>query len=88
MQGAETVQDFNKLSTYLNTQIFYHPKDNLLTYQAAAKICFDCRRKGLNICRTIDCLIAQIAIEHELTLLHNDKDFVHVKKIVPQLKLA
>jgi|JI10StandDraft_1071094.scaffolds.fasta_scaffold49533_5 predicted nucleic acid-binding protein len=35
----------------------------------------------------IDCLIAQIAIEHDLILLHNDRDYVRIAKIVPNLKL-
>ena len=45
-----------------------------------------CRKKGLTIRSTIDCLIAQIAIEHDLLLLQNDKDFVHMASIV-ELKL-
>ncbi|MDO9046168.1 MAG: hypothetical protein Q7U66_00335 [Methylobacter sp.] len=35
----------------------------------------------------MDCLIAQTAIEHDLILLHSDKDFEHIAEIFPALKL-
>jgi predicted nucleic acid-binding protein len=34
-----------------------------------------------------DCLIAQIAIENGLTLLHNDRDFNAIASVVGQLRL-
>ncbi len=88
LQGASTEKDFNKLNQYLSTQIFYHPKRDLLSYQTSAKIYFNGRRNGITIRSTIDCLIAQIAIENKLILVHNDKDFVQMQKILPTLKLA
>ncbi len=87
LQGSATLTDFNQLSDYLSTQRFFHPKDNLNTYQSAAQIYFACRRRGLTIRSTVDCLIAQIAIEHNLILLHNDNDFKLIKKINPELEL-
>jgi len=32
-------------------------------------------------------MIAQVAIENELILLHNDKDFENMVKVFPHLKL-
>src|SRR5262245_52271932 len=87
LQGKSTRQDFARLVEYLSTQIFFQPKDKILTYQAAARLYFQCRHQGMTIRSTIDCLIAQIAIEHNLILLHNDKDFIHINKVVPALKL-
>jgi predicted nucleic acid-binding protein len=87
LQGAATKSDFNKLVDYLGSQRFYHVKDNLLSYQSAANIYFNCRRKGITIRSTIDCLIAQIAIENNLVLLHNDQDYEQIATIVPSLKL-
>lgn len=88
VQGAISKKDFEMLSEYLITQHFFHPKDQIETYQAAAKIYFDCRCKGITIRSTIDCLIAQIAIEHNLILLHNDQDFLRINKVKPALRLA
>ena len=83
LQGAASNHDFEQLTTYFSTQRFYHPKDAILSYQTAAEIYFKCQRKGVTLRSTIDCLIAQIAIEYELILLHNDKDYDRISKIIP-----
>lgn len=86
LQGAATLKDFNTLHEYLSTQLFYE-EENQGSYRLAAKLYLDCRKKGLTIRSTVDCLIAQIAIENKLTLLHNDKDYNYIQKIQPKLKL-
>jgi predicted nucleic acid-binding protein len=87
LQGAASEKDFKQLVTYFSNQRFFHPKNGIFTYQEAAKLYFDCRRKGVTVRSTIDCLIVQIAIEHKLVLLHNDKDFTAIHQVVPALKL-
>jgi len=42
---------------------------------------FDLRRKGMSVRSSVDCLIAQTAIEHGLHLLHNDSDFDRIAKV-------
>lgn len=86
LQGAASKSDFDSLTDYLGTQRFYHVQDSVVSYQAAAKIYFDCRRKGITIRSTIDCLIAQIAIENELILLHNDEDYNQIATVAKTLK--
>jgi predicted nucleic acid-binding protein len=66
----------------LEVQKFYHPKDQRVSFAEAARIYFNCRRKGVTIRSTIDCIIAQTAIEYDLLLLHNDRDFDAIAKIV------
>lgn len=88
LQGVYSEKDFNELKEYFETQEFYHPKDPILTYEFAASLYFRCRKKGLTIRSTIDCLIASIAIEHDLLLLHNDKNFEEIAKIIPELNLV
>ncbi|MEQ1590647.1 MAG: twitching motility protein PilT [Gallionella sp.] len=34
------------------------------------------RRQGITIRSTLDCLIATFCIEHDFSLLHNDRDFI------------
>jgi predicted nucleic acid-binding protein len=60
---------------------FVHAKD-FETYIHASDIYRECRKKGVTIRKTIDCLIAAIAIENDLTLLNNDKDFINLAKCV------
>jgi predicted nucleic acid-binding protein len=43
----------------------------------------DCRKKGITIRSTIDCLIAQTALENDLILLHEDYDFDLMAKVIP-----
>ena len=49
----------------------------------AAKLYFDLRKKGITIRKSNDCLIAQIAIEHDTLLVHIDSDFDLISKNSP-----
>ena len=82
LQGARTRKEFITLDEYLSTQRFFHPRDKLATYAGAAEIYFSCRKKGITIHSTIDCLIAQIAMEHDLFLVHNDNDFTAMAPVI------
>ncbi len=84
LQGAKSEKEYNLLRDYLSSQRFFHPQDAVKTYEDAARIYFSCRKKGVTIRSTIDCLIAQIALEQDLALLHNDRDF---DAMVPIIKL-
>jgi predicted nucleic acid-binding protein len=53
------------------------------SWNGAARIYFDLRRTGRTIRKIIDCCIAQIPIEHDLTLLHNDRDFETIATVRP-----
>lgn len=88
LQGAASEEDFGRLAEYLGTQRFYHPGDPIGSYREAALMYFRCRRAGVTVRSTIDCLIARQAIEEDLLLLHNDRDFVNMARVIPELKLA
>jgi hypothetical protein len=47
---------------------------------------FDCRRQGITLRSSNDCLIAQMALEHGLILLHDDEDFRRIGRVVPELR--
>ncbi len=83
LQGARSIDEYRKLQRYLETQIFFYPKDPVTSYAQAARIYFDCRKKGVTIRSTIDCLIAQIALEYNLSVLHNDNDFEAMTAAIP-----
>ncbi len=88
LQGAASPQKFDYLVDFMNSQRFYFPEHSIESYKEAARIYFDCRRAGVTIRSAIDCLIAQIAIENDLLLLHNDRDFEYMARIETELKLA
>jgi predicted nucleic acid-binding protein len=83
LQGTRTEKDYATVKSYLETQRFFGLLDEKESYAAAARIYFDCCRKGITINSTVDCLIAQTAIENNLTLLHNDADFDRMRKVAP-----
>jgi len=82
LQGARTRKEYDSLNEYLSTQQFFNPKDHLSSYAGAAEIYYKCRKNGITIRSTIDCLIAQIALEHKLLLLHNDNDFTAMSTVI------
>jgi hypothetical protein len=86
LQGAATEKEFNILKEYLSSQLFYELKFNTESYENAARIYFKVRKKGITIRSTIDLLIAQTAIENNLFLLHDDKDFTNIAKVFQELK--
>jgi hypothetical protein len=88
LQGAETEKDFALLEEYFGTQRFFHPRDPVETHRNAAALYARCRRRGVTPRSTVDCLIAQVAIEHELQLLHSDRDFLAMARVIHELKIA
>lgn len=82
LQGAKTKKEYAVLNEYLSTQRFFNPREHIASYAGAAEIYFTCRKNGITIRSTIDCLIARIALEHGLILLHNDKDFTAMSPII------
>ena len=88
LQGAASRVKFDYLAEYLGTQPFYHPKDPVESHREAALIYFRCRRAGVLVRSAIDCLIARVAIEHELILLHDDQDFENMAGVISELALA
>lgn len=87
LQGADSEASFARFGKYLSSQTFFHPAHPLQSFADAAQIYLRCRRAGYTIRSTIDCLIAQIAIENELWILHNDKDFDHIAAVIPELRI-
>lgn len=86
LQGAKSESEFKLLKKYLSTQKFYDLKYGVESYEAAAKLYFMCRRNGVTIRSTIDLLIAETAIENDLYLLHDDRDFSLIAEVNKKLK--
>lgn len=75
LQGARNEEEFQTLKDYLSTQHIYYLEPEAATYEKAAKLYFNMRRKGITSRSTLDVLIALTAIDNDLALLHNDSDF-------------
>jgi predicted nucleic acid-binding protein len=82
LQGAKSEKEYKLLKRYLETQRFFHPKDPVESFAEAARIFFQCRQRGVTVRSTIDCLIAQVALDHDLLLLHSDQDFDLISRVI------
>lgn len=81
LQGAATEKDFKLLREYLGSQAFYDLKDGRESSARAARLSMELRRQGMAVASSIDLLIAQTAIDHDLYLLHDDSDFDRIKQV-------
>ncbi len=83
LMGARNASEWRLLEEYLGTQRFYALTQGRRSYRQAARIYYDCRRRGLTIRSTVDCIMAQIAIEHDLSLLARDRDYGVMTRVCP-----
>jgi len=83
LQGARDEREWTLLASYLETQTLLSPSDPWAIHAAAARIFFDCRRQGITVRSTVDCLIAQLVLEADGELLHNDEDFDRIASVRP-----
>jgi predicted nucleic acid-binding protein len=58
------------------------------TFLHAADIYRDARFKGYTIRSSVDCLIAAIAIEHQIPVFHNDRDFRNIARCTPLMEIS
>jgi predicted nucleic acid-binding protein len=80
LQGIKNDNEYNEIKRTLLSFPMYSLKD-IYSYITAADIYRKCRKGGITIRTTVDLLIAQIAIENNLVLLHNDKDFDAIAQV-------
>lgn len=87
LQGAKNQEEFEKLNDYLSSLHMYQLKYGIKSHERASALNLKCRKSGITIRSTIDLIIAEIAIENGLYLLHNDRDFTSMAKEIDDLKI-
>ena len=83
LQGAKDEREWKTLRQTLESQEIVSPVDPLALHVEAARIYFECRRRGLTVRSSTDCFIAALALEHGLVLLHDDSDFDAIARVRP-----
>ena len=73
LAGARSEQHLNERRSLLAMTVVL-PTDPA-DYEVAATLFRRCRSQGETVRRLIDCLIAAVAIRHNVPVLHNDQDF-------------
>lgn len=79
LQGCRDEEEWDLLSSYLDSQDYCELSTE--SWPEAARIYYDLRRAGLTVRSPIDCCIAQLAIEHDLVLIHRDRDFEAIAEV-------
>jgi predicted nucleic acid-binding protein len=78
LQGIREKSEFRKTKELFNAMIFLPMP--YAVFLGAAEIYRTLRRKGITIRNSVDCMIASVAIENDIVLLHNDRDFIPIEK--------
>lgn len=73
LHGSLDEDEWQQLQLYLDTQDYLELTG--AAWEEAARIYFDLRRLGVTVSGFVDCCIAQLAIQHRLILVHNDRDY-------------
>jgi predicted nucleic acid-binding protein len=87
LQGARTSREFETLKEFLLTLRRYELRFGRQSYENAARRYALCRKIGVTIRTTVDVLIAETAIENHLYLLHHDRDFINMARVIKELEL-
>ena len=85
LQGAASQDALGKLRTRFEVLPMLMPRPGVATYADAGGLYARCRWAGLTPRSPHDCLIAQLAVEHRVPLLHDDRDFEQIAKVEPRL---
>lgn len=81
LQGSSSEAQWTMLHDYLDGQDY--AEINPTGWAAAARTYFDLSRAGLTVRSILDCCIAEVALRHRLTLIHDDQDFEAIAKVRP-----
>lgn len=80
LQGCKSDKEFEKLKSFL--EILPSRDFDSNTWMMAYEIGFVLRRRGLTL-PTVDIMLAALAKSHAFTLLHHDRHFEQMQKVVP-----
>jgi len=83
LAGARNEREWKTLRRHLQCQRIFSSANSLITHIEAARIFFDCRRKGITIRSAVDCFIAQLVLERDGILLHDDRDYEKIGIVRP-----
>ena len=78
LQGIREESEFKRARDLLANLIILPMGYSI--FLRSAEIYRNLRKKGITIRKPVDCMIAAVAIENDIPLLHNDKDFVPIEK--------
>ncbi len=87
LQGASSPESLARLRAHFMALPMLDARPGGATHADAGELYARCRWKGVTPRSAHDCLIAQTALEHEVPLLHDDRDFEAIASVESRLLL-
>lgn len=87
VQAAASPGHFRQLNGYFSTLPVLQADSPMRLHEVAAQLYARCRWAGITPRNGYDCVIAQTAVEHEVPLLAEDRDFEAIARVEPRLRL-
>ena len=84
LQGVREERAFKETKSYLES-FQYFPEITSAYFDLSVEIYRECRKKGITVRRSLDCIIAANGLIDGLTIVHCDRDFDNIKKVYPKL---
>ncbi len=78
LQGIRSDSEHARTKDYFECLLFLPMTRD--TFLRSSQMYRTLRKKGFTIRTALDCMIASVAIEHRVPLLHNDRDFEKIAK--------
>ncbi len=88
LQGASSPASLQRLRAHFLTLPMIEPRPGGATHAAAGELYARCRWQGVTPCSPHDCLIAQMAMDHGVELLHDGRDFQALAAVDRHLRLV
>ena len=87
LQGLASGKQFNAAQKVLSAQPILRPMDDIDSFEAAARLYRRGLKAGYALRKSTDCLVAVIAMEQNVLLVHNDRDYLALVQVEPHLQV-
>lgn len=81
LQGIREERVFRQVRSILHAAVFVESPLKMNVFSEAAELYRAARRQGLTVRSSMDCIIAVCALRHDLTVLHDDRDFSTLSRV-------
>lgn len=86
LQGIRSDKSYDLTRSYL-ADFQYFPDLGKPYFKRAVEVYRACRKEGVTIRRSLDCLIAANALIDGLDVVHQDRDFDAIAKVYPEMRV-
>lgn len=86
LQGVRDEEQYLSLKKYLR-DFQYYPDLTKDYFDMATQIYRTCRKNGVTIRKSLDCIIAANCLIDGLEIAHHDRDFNHISSVFSNLKV-